>query len=260
MTTDNSALPGLAPRPGRDGTLFRVRSPDAERIQLQLYESAASERPARTISVNDRDEHGVWSVFVPGVTHGRSYTWSRDDGPPLLDPFAVAVSGPSRFGCDDPERLALPRPTGPAVNSDARIKSLVVREPKPVAWNRPAHRREDLVIYELHVRGFTRGAGANVEFPGTYRGLAEKIPYLLDLGINAVEDESMEQFRRVMETNYLGAVRCIKAVLPAMRKQGSGCIVNITSIAGRVAFSSTSAYAASKFALEAFTESLAQGR
>ena len=76
--------------------------------------------------------------------------------------------------------------------------------------------------------------------------------------INAVEDESTEQFRRVMETNYFGAVRCIKEVLPAMRKRGSGCIVNVTSIAGRVAFYATSAYSASKFALEAFTESLAQ--
>ena len=76
--------------------------------------------------------------------------------------------------------------------------------------------------------------------------------------INAVEDESLEQFQRLMETNYLGAVRCVKQVLPAMRKRGSGCIINVTSIAGRVAFSVSSAYAASKFALEAFTESLAQ--
>jgi NAD(P)-dependent dehydrogenase (short-subunit alcohol dehydrogenase family) len=76
--------------------------------------------------------------------------------------------------------------------------------------------------------------------------------------INAVEDESLEQFRRVMETNYFGAVRCVKQVLPTMRKRGSGRIINVTSIAGRVAFSASSAYAASKFALEAFTESLAQ--
>ena len=76
--------------------------------------------------------------------------------------------------------------------------------------------------------------------------------------INAIEDESPEQFRRVMETNYFGAVRCVKQVLPAMRKRGSGCIINVTSIAGRVVFPATSAYAASKFALEAFSESLAQ--
>jgi NAD(P)-dependent dehydrogenase (short-subunit alcohol dehydrogenase family) len=76
--------------------------------------------------------------------------------------------------------------------------------------------------------------------------------------INAVEDEPFEQFRRVMETNYFGAVRCVKQVLPIMRARGAGCIVNITSVAGRIAFASTSAYNASKFALEAFTECLAQ--
>jgi NAD(P)-dependent dehydrogenase (short-subunit alcohol dehydrogenase family) len=76
--------------------------------------------------------------------------------------------------------------------------------------------------------------------------------------INAVEDESLEQYRHVMETNYFGAVRCVKQVLPAMRKRGSGCIINVTSIAGRLAIGASSAYAASKFALEAFTESLAQ--
>lgn len=78
------------------------------------------------------------------------------------------------------------------------------------------------------------------------------------LSINAVEDESLEQFRQVMETNYFGAVRCIKRVLPAMRKRGSGGIINVTSVAGRLAIYAQSAYCASKFALEAFSESLAQ--
>ncbi|MBW2535365.1 MAG: SDR family NAD(P)-dependent oxidoreductase, partial [Deltaproteobacteria bacterium] len=78
------------------------------------------------------------------------------------------------------------------------------------------------------------------------------------LSINAVEDEPFEQYERVMQTNYFGAVRCVKRVLPEMRQRGSGCIVNITSIAGRIAYFASSAYAASKYALEAFTECLAQ--
>ncbi len=78
------------------------------------------------------------------------------------------------------------------------------------------------------------------------------------LSVNAVEDESLEQFQRVMQTNYFGAVRCVKQVLPVMRKRGAGCIINVTSIAGRIAYFASSAYAASKFALEAFTECLAQ--
>jgi len=76
--------------------------------------------------------------------------------------------------------------------------------------------------------------------------------------IEAAEDETFEQFQRVMETNYFGLVRCTKQVLPSMRKRGSGCIINISSIAGRIAFGGTSAYNASKFAVEGFTEALAQ--
>lgn len=76
--------------------------------------------------------------------------------------------------------------------------------------------------------------------------------------INAVEDESIERFQQVMQTNFFGAVRCVKQVLPGMRKRRSGCIVNVTSIAGRVAFFGQAAYTASKFALESFSESLAQ--
>ncbi len=76
--------------------------------------------------------------------------------------------------------------------------------------------------------------------------------------IDAVEDEGLDRFRQVMETNYFGVVRCVKHVLPAMRERGSGCIVNVSSIAGRIAFGGTSAYNASKFALEAFSECLAQ--
>jgi NAD(P)-dependent dehydrogenase (short-subunit alcohol dehydrogenase family) len=74
----------------------------------------------------------------------------------------------------------------------------------------------------------------------------------------AIEDAPMGHFRETMETNYFGALRCIKEVLPAMRERRSGTIINVTSIAGRIASAGASAYAASKFALEAASEALAQ--
>ncbi len=76
--------------------------------------------------------------------------------------------------------------------------------------------------------------------------------------IQAIEDEPIERFAAVMNTNYLGAVRCAKAVLPAMRKRRAGLIINVTSIAGRMPPVGEAAYSASKFALEAFSECLAQ--
>jgi NAD(P)-dependent dehydrogenase (short-subunit alcohol dehydrogenase family) len=74
----------------------------------------------------------------------------------------------------------------------------------------------------------------------------------------SIEDLSMADIRATMETNYFGAVRCIKAVIPHMRKRRSGCIINVTSVAGRVSTSPLGVYAASKHALEALSEALAQ--
>ena len=77
-------------------------------------------------------------------------------------------------------------------------------------------------------------------------------------GGGSVEELPLGVFREIMETNYFGALRCIKAVLPGMRERRHGCIVNITSIAGQIALSPAAAYAASKWALEALSECLAQ--
>lgn len=74
----------------------------------------------------------------------------------------------------------------------------------------------------------------------------------------AVEELPIEVFRASMETNFFGAIRCIQAVVPAMRERRSGCIVNISSVAGRFSGAPQAPYAASKFALEALSECLAQ--
>jgi NAD(P)-dependent dehydrogenase (short-subunit alcohol dehydrogenase family) len=74
----------------------------------------------------------------------------------------------------------------------------------------------------------------------------------------SVEEMPVSDFRDVMETNCFGAIRCIQAVLPGMRARRIGCIANVTSISGRLASSPMGAYAASKFALEAVSECLAQ--
>jgi NAD(P)-dependent dehydrogenase (short-subunit alcohol dehydrogenase family) len=74
----------------------------------------------------------------------------------------------------------------------------------------------------------------------------------------SIEDLPFAEFRAAMETNYFGALRCIQALLPEMREKRSGCIVNISSVAGKIAISPLTPYCATKFALEALSEGLAQ--
>lgn len=74
----------------------------------------------------------------------------------------------------------------------------------------------------------------------------------------AVEETPLTEFRRCMETNYFGALRCIQAVAPGMRSRGHGTIVNVSSVAGKISVAPMAPYAASKSALEAMSEVLAQ--
>lgn len=76
--------------------------------------------------------------------------------------------------------------------------------------------------------------------------------------MGSIEQLPLSDFRAVMETNYFGVIRCIQAVLPTMRARRSGCIINIASVAGHVALSPMASYTASKYALEALSECLAQ--
>ena len=78
------------------------------------------------------------------------------------------------------------------------------------------------------------------------------------VGSNAViEDVDIESDKSVFETNFWGVVRCIQAVLPTMRQQKSGHIIQVSSIAGRVGLTAQPIYSASKWALEGLSENLA---
>lgn len=79
------------------------------------------------------------------------------------------------------------------------------------------------------------------------------------VGFNATtEDIDIEQGKQVFDTNYWGIVRCIQGALPKMRERGEGTIVNISSVAGRIAALGQTVYASSKWAVECLSENLAQ--
>ena len=115
----------------------------------------------------------------------------------------------------------------------------------------------DLTLLELDVndhRSVTRAVGAALE-------RSQRIDLLVNnagIGsLTSVEAVPMEDAKAVFETNVFGALRTIQAVLPGMRSRGSGTIVNVTSIAGRLVSGGHGVYSASKYALEALSEALA---
>jgi NAD(P)-dependent dehydrogenase (short-subunit alcohol dehydrogenase family) len=75
--------------------------------------------------------------------------------------------------------------------------------------------------------------------------------------VGSVEELPLSAFREAMETNFFGAIRCIQAVAPQMRQRRSGCIINVSSVAGRISSAPMTAYSATKWALEALSEGLA---
>ncbi len=74
--------------------------------------------------------------------------------------------------------------------------------------------------------------------------------------MGSIEDSSLDEIKAQFETNFFGAIRVMQEVIPIMRKQRTGTIVNVSSIAGRIGFPMGSAYVSSKFALEGLSESM----
>ena len=182
------------------GVNFSVFSKHAERIDLLLFDSASDAAPSRVVPAS-RTYH-YWHAFVPGVTAGQIYAYRAhgpfepdrglrfDSGKALLDPYGLAVAVPDAY-----DRAAASRPGD---NTATAMKS-VVADPARYDWegDRPLQRPiGETLIYEMHVRGLTAHPSSRVapQKRGTYAGVIEKIPYLRDLGITAVELLPVFQF------------------------------------------------------------------
>lgn len=101
--------------------------------------------------------------------------------------------------------------------------------------------------------------GRGVERVLTDAGKLDVLINNAGIGWNATtEDIDIEAAKVVFETNYWGVVRCIQAVVPQMRERGAGHVVNVSSVAGRIAALAQTVYASSKWALECLSENLVQ--
>ena len=170
-----------------DGVCFTIHSQGATSCELLLYEPYAKE-PFTILKYPDNYRIGnVFSMIVFDLDVEDFQYAFRLDGPydkkkgllfdkhkPLLDPYAKAVVGQSEWG-QKPDAFLGYRGRVVKNNFDWGIT-----KPSIIPM-------EDLIIYEMHVRGFTKDASSGVAHPGTFHGIMEKIPYLKELGINAVE-------------------------------------------------------------------------
>ncbi len=174
-----TAIPG--------GVNFTVHSNGATAISLLLFQDG-EDQPYGEIPFPEHYKIGnVYSMIVFKLDISKFEYAYRVDGPYdpkkglifdrskiLLDPYAKAVTGQKEWGENQPGMQ--------------QYKARVVKD--DFDWgdiHNPLTPMEDLVIYELHVRGFTMDPSSGVRFPGTFEGLREKIPYLKSLGVNALE-------------------------------------------------------------------------
>ena len=184
-----------------DGVNFALLCRHGTQIQLLLYPTTQDEPMAEFVLDPKKNRTGNhWHIHVSGLPPIFRYGW-RVHGPNnshhrfdpklvLLDPAATAISDGDEWGKepDTLERL------GPNYRGTCR-RSLFVR--RTYDWKEdvpPLHSMEDTVIYELHVRGFTCHPSSMVAHPGTFLGLMDKIPYLKDLGVTAVELLPVHEF------------------------------------------------------------------
>ncbi len=164
-----------------DGVRFSVVSRFATRVWLCLFRAVDDLEPVWELEFDARRHRtgDVWSVFIQGLGPGVFYKY-RMDGP-----WEPQVG--QRFSAET--YLLDPRAKAFAGNVyDGTIKSVTIRDAAERSEDtRPRIPMNELVIYEVHVRGLTRDSSSGVKHPGTYRGLIEKLPYLKKLGITAIE-------------------------------------------------------------------------
>jgi len=190
-----------------NGVNFVLFSRHATGVRLDFYQKPDDSSPSRIIDLDPvRHRTGdVWHVWVRGISPGQLYGY-RIEGPYrpeeghrfnphklLLDPYARALAGVGNWdflaarGYDSSSGL-----TDLSFSNvdDAGTTPKCIFTGGHFDWEMdspPKHPASDTVIYETHVRGFTIHPSSGVARPGTFAGLTEKIPYLQDLGVTAIE-------------------------------------------------------------------------
>lgn len=192
-----------------NGVSFTINSHGATRCTLLLFKPQAPKPYARIPFPDSYKIGDTYSMLVFDIKPDEfEYAFSFD-GPyepakgllfneenVLLDPYSRAVTGQRKWG---------EKPEG---GKDFEYRARVVKS--SFDWGNIKQLEqpfEDLVIYETHVRGYTKDKSSGVSAPGTFAGLKDKIPYLKDLGINAVELMPIFEFDEMESARVVDGVQ-----------------------------------------------------
>ncbi len=191
-------LPGaphpLGATPDAEGVNFSLYSQHATSVELLLFEKATDEQPVQSFVLTPEAHRSFffWHGYVKGLRPGWHYAYRVGGDQPLeeggrfnrnkvlIDPYARGQSNHlwSRIdACGDQDNLTTAMRCEVLDTCDYDWEG-----DKPLC-----HPMQDAIIYEMHVRGFTKSPSSQVACPGFFRGLQEKIPYLKELGVTAVE-------------------------------------------------------------------------
>lgn len=201
---------GAHPRDG--GINFSLFSRHASGVSLLLFDRPTDAVPAQTIvlDVKQNKTGDIWHIWIEVSSLACLYGWQVDgpDAPGLghrfnrqkmlLDPYATALAGTEcwDFACLCGDASTTAQPTAPA-GSDAGAKAKCLVAESDFDWQEdqsPRHAWADTIIYETHVRGLTVHPSSAVQYPGTFLGVVEKIPYFQALGITAIELLPVQEF------------------------------------------------------------------
>ena len=214
FTAENGKALPLGATPCDRGVNFAVFSRNATALSLIVFESAGSESPCREIKLDKKINRtgDIWHCFIPGLKAGACYLY-RADGPyipekgfrfnynkTLIDPYAKALTDLSNWDFKtstgyDPYSASLDLSYSYIDNISNCPRCIVVDDDFDWQGDRPLnYPLRFSVLYETHVKGFTRHESSGVSAPGTYKGVTEKIPYLKDLGITSLELLPIHEF------------------------------------------------------------------
>lgn len=160
-------VPKLGVTVENEGINFAIFAKNKKKVVLNIYSSGSDLTPKKSFVLDPaiNKTGNIWHIYLKDITAKTLYTWQLDDSPELLDPYALSYTNNKNY---------------------SRRKGITVKRGH-TGMKHLNTELEDTIIYEVHIKLFTQNFNSMVEFPGTYSGFIEKIPYLKDLGITAVE-------------------------------------------------------------------------